>query len=183
MSAHMSRPKRLAALGLAVVLLVAGFVYFQSQDQDDGSIAQPPACGMLSAETVNEITGSIDLFSSGGIEPRSDEGGSASCMLVEPGSGTAKYLQIVGSDYNTGEYQDLLTDEKQKIRGCTELKDVAGGGYVCVRTDSVDAAVALPTRLVRITVFGNAQMDQATPENVLNWAKEIDQHLTEHVKK
>jgi hypothetical protein len=154
-----------------VVLTLAGC------GSDDDKAERPPGCGMLSEKTVTVITGTPDVFSTGGLGPRDDAGGNANCQIVSASTPDV-YAQLYASDEKIEDTQALFAEEKGKEKGCTSLTDLPEGGYLCVRADEADAAVALPGRLVRITVTADGQMDQATPENVVAWAQEIDEHLT-----
>ena len=160
------------ALG-AVVLAVAGC------QSDDEKAERPVGCGMLSPETVEVIAGTPDTFSTGGLGPRDDAGGNANCQIVSASTPDV-YAQLYASDQKIEETQALLADEKGKQQKCTSLTDLPDGGYLCVRADEADAAIALPGRLVRITVTANGNMPDATADNVVSWAKEIDERLTDY---
>ena len=151
---------------------------------DDGKADRPIACGLLSAKTVETITGTTEVFSSGGLSSRDSRAGTGTTCEISDSGVSERYAQLRAFDSTLKDTRSLLATEKSKVRQCTSLTELArGGGYLCVRKDSTDAAIALPGRMIRISVTENGRPDQATPDNVMKWAEEIDEHIKAYDKR
>lgn len=168
--------------GAALLTAVVGAVALAGCQSDDSTSA-PVACGLLSSATVKAITGTTDVFSTGGLSSAKSRAGTGLSCQISNSSVTDRYAQLRAFDSNLTDTQSLLADQKAKARQCTSLTDLPRGGFLCIRKDEAEAAVALPGRMVRIIVTNKAHLDAATPENVQKWAKEIDEKITAYDKK
>lgn len=173
-------PRRLWSVLLLIGLVIGLATGCQS---DGGTIEQPIACGMLSAKTVKAITGTTNVFSSGGLPGREDRAGTGATCEISDSGVSERFAQLSAFDSTLEHTQTLFRTEKSKVRRCTSLTDLPRDGYLCVRKDATDAAVALPGRMIRISVTDNGRVDEATPDNVVKWAEEIDQRIKAYDKK
>lgn len=169
----------LATLGC--LALVGGCMFGGGTDDDrsDGS-HKSPSCGLLSSDSLNELTGGTPVSTGGRMvshEVRASNG--LDCVVYDAATGKT-ILQISVNDTserNTfAAIRKVVLKDRKSIPHCVRRATLPHNGFFCAQADQTLTAAALPKRLVRLTATRDART-RLTADNASRLMDEVSSRV------